>query len=108
MKKETYLRKLASTEITDDNTVGEAKAAKKTETELKRFWRTSALEHIRANEADSDVKLDNPLILVDMTFNLKPNGSIVVKLLNGDRGLPYPPFHPEVKSYTIPKRLFLV
>lgn len=46
MKKETYLQKLATTVITDENTVGEAKAAKRTEAELKRFWKKAALEFV--------------------------------------------------------------
>lgn len=37
MKKETYLKKLETTVITDDNTVGEAKKSKRVEAELKRF-----------------------------------------------------------------------
>jgi len=108
MKKETYLSKFASTEITDENTVGEAKAAKKIEAELKRFWKKAALEYIRKNEKDSAVLIDSPWIAVHMDFNLKPTGSVVVKLLDTDaRPVPYPPFHQEAKRYTILKRHLL-
>lgn len=100
MKKETYLRKLAATQITDDNTVGEAKAAKKIEAELNRFWKKAALEFVSQNET----LVDCPWIKVDMDFNLKADGSIIVKLLDMDERMPYAPFYREVKHYTIPKR----
>lgn len=106
MKKETYLNKLATTVITDENTVGEAKAAKRTEAELKRFWKKAALEFVRQNETEP--LLDNPWIGVDFDFNLKATGSVTIKLLDLDsRPVPYPPFHQEVKRYTIPKRSIL-
>lgn len=105
MKQETYLRKLAATEITDENTVGEAKTAKKIKAELKRFWKKAALEYIRENEQGSEVLIDSPWIAVNMDFNLKPNGSVKVKLLDlASRRLPYPPFYQVKKEYTILKR----
>lgn len=105
MKKETYLQKLATTVITDENTVGEAKAAKRTEAELKRFWKKAAMEFVRQNETDADHLLDNPWIEANIEFNLKPTGSVTVRLLDLDsRPLSYPPFHQEVKRYTVPKR----
>lgn len=105
MKQETYLRKLAATEITDENTVGEAKTAKKIEAELKRFWKKAALEYIRKNEQGAEILIDSPWIAVHMDFNLKPNGSVKIKLLDLDsRPLPYPPFHQVEKEYTILKR----
>lgn len=108
MKKTTYLEKLATTVITDENTVGEAKAAKKTEAELKRFWRKAALEFVRKNETESNQMIDNPWIGVDIEFNLKPTGSVTVKLLDlAAPRFPYPPFHHEVKRYTVPKRQLL-
>jgi hypothetical protein len=105
MKKETYLQKLAATVITDDNTVGEAKVAKRTEAELKRFWRKAALEFVRQNETEAEHLIDNPWIGVDIEFNLKPTGSVTVKLLDlAGHPLPYPPFHQEVERYTVLKR----
>jgi hypothetical protein len=104
VKTETYLKKLAATQITDDNTVGEAKAAKRTEAELKRFWKKAALEYIRQNETDAEKLIDNPWIQVDFEFNLKPTGSVKIKLLDLDERLPYPPFYQELKRYTVLKR----
>lgn len=105
MKKETYLAKLAATVITDENTVGEAKAAKRTEAELKRFWKKAALEFVRKNETEADHLIDNPWIGVDIEFNLKPTGSVTVKLLDlATPRFPYPPFYQEVKRYTVLKR----
>jgi hypothetical protein len=101
MKKTTYLEKLATTVITDENTVGEAKAAKRTETELKRFWRKAALEFVRENEQGADTLIDAPWIKVKMEYNLKPTGSVIVKLLDVDARAVFPP---EAKRYTIPKR----
>lgn len=108
MKKETYLQKLATTVITDENTVGEAKAAKRTEAELKRFWKKAALEFVRQNETEANHLIDNPWIEVNFEFNLKPTGSVTVRLLDlASRPLPYPPFHQETKRYTVPKRSLL-
>lgn len=105
MKKETYLQKLATTVITDENTVGEAKAAKRTEAELKRFWKKAALEFVRQNETEADPIIENPWIQVNIEFNLKPTGSVTVRLLDlAARPLPYPPFYQEVKHYTVLKR----
>ena len=105
MKKETYLQKLATTVITDENTVGETKAAKRTEAELKRFWKKAALEFVRKNEIEAERLIDNPWIGVDIEFNLKPTGSVTVRLLDlASRPLPYPPFYQETKRYTVLKR----
>lgn len=104
MKKETYLRKLAMTKITDENTVGEAKAAKKIEAELKRFWRKAALESVRENEIGFDAAVDRPWINVRMDYNLKATGSVVVQLVDTDaRGL----YAPVVKEYRIRKNTLL-
>lgn len=108
MKKETYLQKLATTVITDDNTVGEAKAAKRTEAELKRFWKKASSEFVRQNETEADHLIDNPWIQVNIEFNLKPTGSVIVRLLDlAAPRFPYPPFYQEVKHYTVSKRSLL-
>lgn len=105
MKKETYLQKLATTVITDENTVGEAKVAKKTEAELKRFWKKAALDFVRQNETETEHLIDNPWIGVDIDFNLKATGSVTVKLLDlAAQRFSYPPFYREVNQYVIPKR----
>lgn len=103
MKKETYIKKLEATVITDDNTVGEAKTAKKVETELKRFWKQKAVEYVRNNEPESARYFNNPGVQVDVDFNLKPTGTVKVIFSNTDRPVRYP-YHQEMKRYTVHKR----
>lgn len=98
MNKEKYEAKLATTIITDNNTVGEAKAAKKVENELKRFWKKEALAFILETEG-KDLMAPNWTI-IDWKFDLKPGGSIVIK------ETPYTEFGREAggKEYRILKR----
>ena len=105
MKKETYLRKLAMTKITDENTVGEAKAAKRIEAELKRFWKKAVLEFLRENETEFKATVNRPWIDVRFDYNLKATGTVVVQLVNTDtRGLLYPPVE---KEYRVRKNTLL-
>ena len=98
MKKKTYLKKLATTVITDDNTVGEAKAAKKTEAELKRFWKKAALADIKKTDARN--LLDSPWVKLEFDFNLKPIGSVTVKVMDRE---PRNPRFAELNRYRVPK-----
>lgn len=105
MKKETYLKKLEATVITDDNTVGEAKKAKRVEAELKRFWKQKALEYVHNNEPDAAKYLDTPGAEVGIDFNLKPAGTVKVIVYDiYGKTLPYPPYRQELKQYTVRKR----
>lgn len=105
MKKETYLKKLETTVITDDNTVGEAKAAKRVKAELKRFWKQRALEYVRQNEPDASKYFDALWVKVDVDFDLKAAGTVKVMIYNMDSiPLPYPPYRQELKRYTVRKR----
>lgn len=98
MKKTTYLEKLATTVITDENTVGEAKAAKRTETALKRYLKNAALAHIEKTATDN--LLDSPWVKVEFDFNLKPTGSVTVRLFDLDS---HNPNFAELKHYTVRK-----
>jgi hypothetical protein len=101
MQKITYLQKLAITQITDDNTVGEAKVAKRTETALKQFWKQAAIAHIRQNEEDGEQFIENPWIKLEFDFNLQPTGTVIVKVIDLDARNP---LFAEVKQYAVPKR----
>lgn len=74
MNKEKYEAKLAATVITDDNTIGEAKAAKKVENELKRFWKKEAIAFILKTEG-KDLMAPN-WTTIAWDFDLKPGGTI--------------------------------
>lgn len=100
MQKITYLQKLATTQITDDNTVGEAKAAKRTEIALNQFWKKAAIAHIR-QETDGELLIENPWIKLEFDFNLSPTGTVTVKAIDLDARNP---LFAEMKRYTIPKR----
>jgi hypothetical protein len=101
MQKIAYLEKLATTQITDDNTVGEAKAAKRTETALTQFWKKAAIAHIRQTETDGDEFIENPWIKLEFEFNLQPTGTVTVKVIDLDARNP---LFAEMKRYTVPKR----
>lgn len=105
MKKETYLRKLDATVITDKNTAGEAKTAKRVESELKRFWKKSALDYLRRTEPEAVKHLDGIQFTHDVEFDLKPAGTIKVKIYDVyGTPVPYPPYRHEVTRYTVRKR----
>ena len=87
MKKETYTTKLAATVMTDANTLGEAKEAKKLENTLKRFWKNAAIKHIKATTGrDLNEKWNWKDVRFD--FNLKPNGSIKIEVWAEDDRFP--------------------
>jgi hypothetical protein len=105
MKKETYLRKLEAMVITDENTVAEAKTAQRVKTELKRFWKKAALEYVRKNQQPGDPNLDLPNMETDIHFDLKPNGLVIVNVLDMySEYVPYPPYRRVEKKYSVPKK----
>ena len=104
MKKETYLRKLASTVITDENTVGEAKAAEKTKTELHRFLKNAAIQFVREMYTADARLFDAPYTKFVISCSLKETGSVTVKLLDTDKPVPYAPHFQEIKEYRVRKK----
>jgi len=80
MKKETYLTKLAATVLTNANTLGEAKEARKIEATLNRFWKKAALANIQKNTGRDLLEEEANWKNVRYAFNLKATGNIVVEL----------------------------
>lgn len=107
MKKETYLRKLASIKLTDENTLGEAKEAKKVKNELERFWKKEAITYVMNNDDEAKRLMGFPDTKVVVDFNLKLAGTLKVKLIKSGTDLPYQPYSQEIKSYSIRKATLL-
>ena len=88
MKKETYLTKLAATVVTDANTLGEAKEARKVETALIRFWKKAALANIQENTGRDLLAERANWKTVRYAFNIKATGNVVVELWQSDEFRP--------------------
>lgn len=85
MKKSTYLAKLAATEITDSNTVGQWKEAEKLKKKLTRFWEKEALRVIKETTG-RDLAAEIPgWTSLEFEFNLKANGTVIVKQFVNDQ-----------------------
>ena len=80
MNKETYLNKLATTVMTDANTLGEAKEAKKVENALIRFWKKAALASIKKETGRDLIAEQVHWRRVHFNVDLKATGNVVVEL----------------------------
>ena len=78
MKKTAYQAKLATTKLTDANTIGELKVAKATKRALAKYLENAALKHIKATEG-RELKAE----IVNWTelkfeYTLAPTGTVKV------------------------------
>lgn len=79
MKRSTYEANLAKTVVVDTMTVAEAKAAKRQEKALERFWKKEALAHI-LKTTGRDLKAEEAgWTILRFGFSLKPTGTIKIE-----------------------------
>lgn len=87
MNKEAYRAKyeVAVMPVDDDTTVRELKLRKAVENKLRRFWKTEASHWLERNVVNQP--LDEWLAGwhdIEFTYNIKPTGSVKVRLLACD------------------------
>ncbi len=87
MNKLTYENKFRATQITNSNTVGEAKEARRLEGTLRKFWEETTLNYIKATtrrDLKAEVGVQYSYKTLKFTYDLKPDGSVRVEVIQRD------------------------
>jgi hypothetical protein len=85
MNKATYLEKFATTKVTDEMTVAEAKVAEKTKKALVRFWNKTARAYIEKTEGVDFKALEVGWHTVKTTADAKPTGTVTIEVFAADQ-----------------------
>lgn len=85
MKKATYLEKFATTKVTDDMTVAEAKVAEKTKKALVRFWEKEARAYVEKTEGVNLAEIETNWHRVITTTDAKPTGTVTIEVFAADQ-----------------------
>lgn len=100
MNKEAYQDKFATLATTDETTVLELKAKRKTETQLRAYLKKATITWLEKNELKTAYK---DWIIgwhhAEFAYDIKPTGAVVVKLFNADDHTPLALY----KTVRIPK-----